>query len=324
MSTITLPQPVEPEDLELISEDGEPLETAWHRDALVLLIEAVRYHRRDRTDFYVGGNMFIYYNKDRSRDRDFRGPDFFYVDGVPRKPERRCWVVWRENNRFPDVIVELMSESTAINDLTTKKDDYERIFKTKDYFAYDPDTEELLGWHLVDGRYQSLKPNEKGQLWCEELGLWLGTWFGPFQGEERLWLRFFDREGNLVPLFSEAQKKEAEQAKLQTEEAKEVARQERQHAKQERLNAKRAGLVAERERQRADQAAFQAKQAELLVEKEKHQTEQERRHAQQEQARAESEKQRADVERNRALAAEAELARLKALLAKTRGNAETS
>jgi hypothetical protein len=48
--------------VELITDDGEPMESAWHRSQMNLLIEVIRYHWRDRTDYYVGGNMFIYYS----------------------------------------------------------------------------------------------------------------------------------------------------------------------------------------------------------------------------------------------------------------------
>jgi Uma2 family endonuclease len=61
--------------------DGVPLESAWHRAAIALLIESVvcRMQGQGRTDYYVGGNMFIYFSRQQARDRDYRGPDFFFV-----------------------------------------------------------------------------------------------------------------------------------------------------------------------------------------------------------------------------------------------------
>jgi len=41
------------------------------------------------------------------------------VDG---KRERQGWVVWEEKGRYPDVIIELMSPSTAAMDTGVKKD----------------------------------------------------------------------------------------------------------------------------------------------------------------------------------------------------------
>src|SRR5205807_9044451 len=112
--------------IELIEEDGEPLESDWHRLAIALLIEALKHFLRDRADFYVGGNMFIYFDEKEARARRFRGPDFFFVKGASRTPMTRYWVVWQEGGLYPNAIIELLSPRTATEDLTTKKDVYER------------------------------------------------------------------------------------------------------------------------------------------------------------------------------------------------------
>ena len=57
---------------------------------------------------------------------------------------------------------------------------------------------------MQDGSYADIVPDEQGWLWCGELGLWLGNWYGKFQGKLNTYWRFFDKQGNLVPLFSEA------------------------------------------------------------------------------------------------------------------------
>ena len=67
--------------LELPTEDGEPLESGWHRSEINLLIESLRHHWRGRTDFYCGGNMFLYFSEKQARNLDYRGPDFFLVNG---------------------------------------------------------------------------------------------------------------------------------------------------------------------------------------------------------------------------------------------------
>src|SRR5689334_20628368 len=97
-----------PTDRDLPSEDGVPMETNWHRAAMILLIESLEYHWRDRRDFFVGGNMFIYFSTKQVFNKDFRGPDVFVVKNVAPNCDRRSWVVWNEG-KFPDVIVELTS-----------------------------------------------------------------------------------------------------------------------------------------------------------------------------------------------------------------------
>src|SRR5438445_5365581 len=221
----TTNQPVLP-DVELVETDGEPLDSAWHRDEINLLVEVIRYRFRDRRDYFVGGNMFIYFNVEQARNRDFRGPDFFFVDEVQRYDQLRpYWVVWEEGGKYPNVIIELVSASTADEDRTTKKRIYERTFRTPEYFLYDPDTRRLDGWRLSCERYKPIEPNEHGWLWSEQLELWLGIWEGQYQGAQGAWLRFYDAEGQLVPLFAEAerQRAEAERQRAETVEA-ELAR----------------------------------------------------------------------------------------------------
>jgi hypothetical protein len=69
----------------------------------------------------------------------------------------------------------------------------------------------------LDEGYQELTPNEQGWLWCQRLGLWLGTWQGIIDREEAVWLRFYDQQGNLVPLPEEAAQQRAEVAEQRAE-----------------------------------------------------------------------------------------------------------
>lgn len=209
--------PMPPTDL--IFDDGEPLETNRHRIAMNVLIRSMLEAKADREDYFVGGNMFIYYSSAQVRNKDFRGPDFFVVLGVDGRADRPGWVVWEENGRYPDVIVELMSPSTAAVDTGTKKDIYEQIFRTPDYFVFDPyDPDSFQGWHLDTNQgYQPLVPNERGWLWCQRLGLWLGTWSGTIERIPAVWLRFYDEAGNLVPLPEEAAQSRAEVEKNRAE-----------------------------------------------------------------------------------------------------------
>lgn len=189
---------------DLVADDGEPLESDWHRLAMTLLIESVRQHWLGRTDYYVGGNMFIYFSAEQARNRDFRGPDFFLVKNVAGTRMRECWASWLEGGRLPDVIIELTSPTTKREDLGRKKEVYQDVFRTQEYYCYDPFTKELLGWRLDKKRYQPIAPDNDGRLVCEELGLTLGTWFGHYMGFDDLWLRFFDAAGNVVLTRTEA------------------------------------------------------------------------------------------------------------------------
>lgn len=241
----TRPLPPMVEEDGIMYEDGEPMETHWHVLELMLLQDLVCQRMGDRQDFYVGGNNFIHYRPEDAANPKFKGPDFFFVKDVPRQPLRPAWIVWRENGRFPNVIIELLSKTTAKEDRTTKKDLYEQVFHTPEYYLCDSITKRLTGWRLnQQGKYDAILPNDKEWLWSEEFGLWLGTWKGEVNGLPEIWLRFYDEQGNLVPTGAEAERQRAEEAGRQVE-------AERQRAEQ--LNRR-----AEAERQRAEEIKQQA------------------------------------------------------------------
>jgi len=235
---------VEKLPIDLITDDGEPMESNNHRVAMNLLIQSLKYYWRDRQDFFVGGNMFVYYSINQVKNQDFKGPDFFVVLDVDGTINRDAWIAWEEDSRLPDVVIELMSPSTAEVDLTTKKDIYERKLKTQDYFVYNPkNPNSLRGWQLINRRYQSLSPNQQGRLYCESLGLWLGIWEGKIENSQGTWLRFFDADGNLVLMGDEAETKRAElerqQKELEQQQKEEVIQQLKIEKQQkERLAAK--------------------------------------------------------------------------------------
>lgn len=222
----------EVEELYLPAEDGIPTETNWHRLAMNLLIESIHAHWRDRNDYFAGGNMFVYFSMDQVRRKHYRGPDVFVVLNVDGTRDRDSWIVWQEDGRYPDMIIELASPSTIRTDLGMKKTLYEQTFHTSEYFCYDPVERKLRGWRLHDGRYQDMPENERGWRWSQELQLWLGAWDGEFQRVNARWPRFYTEQHELVLTFAEAELL--------------VIQQERQQAEAERQRAEEAERRAER------------------------------------------------------------------------------
>jgi Uma2 family endonuclease len=207
MATLTLQKKSFPPGATLPYDDGEPLESDWHVIVMTLLIGILRYYWWDRPDIYVAGNMFVYFDPDQVKTRHFRGPDVFVVKGVRHKNPRHSWVVWEEEGLTPDYVIELASASTVQFDVDGKRTIYERELRTPEYVVYDPLTQRLRGWRLDDrGRYQELALNERGWLWSEQLGLWLGKAEYLIGGhtEPLLVLRFFDAAGRLLPTEAEA------------------------------------------------------------------------------------------------------------------------
>ncbi|NER20060.1 MAG: Uma2 family endonuclease [Symploca sp. SIO1C2] len=204
-SVDVIPQDISfpPSDLE---SNEPPLESDLHRDQIDLLIRLLRWFWQKKQDFYVSGNVTIYYSPQQLKSEDFRGPDFFVVLNTENKP-RKSWVVWEENGKYPNVIIELLSDSTAPTDRGLKKKIYQDIFRTPEYFWFDPQTLEFMGFELVRGTYRQLPANDRGWLWSEQLELYVGIY------EQKL--RFFTSEGELVPTPEEAaieQQQRADQA----------------------------------------------------------------------------------------------------------------
>ena len=210
--------------------DEPPVETELHLRQIILLLQCLEWLWKDRTDFYTAGNLTIYYSPHQKKNEKSRGPDFFVVLGTERKT-RKSWVVWDEDGKYPNVIIEILSPSTANSDKVTKKELYQNTFRTPDYFWFDPYTLEFVGFYLTNGQYQPLEPNEKGYLWSEQLGLYLGVHEGL--------LRYFTPEGDLVPTPEETAEEETKKAVQADARAKQESKRAAQaDARAERLAAK--------------------------------------------------------------------------------------
>lgn len=232
-----------PRGHELPSDDGEPMETNEHRLQMVLLIQSLKQAWAERDDFFVAGNMFVYFSAAQAKHNDFRGPDVFVVLGTGRH-NRRSWVAWEEDGKLPDVVIELVSDSTRAVDRGEKMRIYSRIWRTPEYFLFDPLSGELEGYRLdpTTSEYARIPEDARGDLDCEVLRLRLGVREGRFEDVSWRWLRWFDRAGML----------------LLTPEERAALEQERAEAEYQR---------AEAERQRADGLAARVRELEAALQK---------------------------------------------------------
>ncbi|MFM6062569.1 MAG: Uma2 family endonuclease [Microcystis panniformis] len=183
-----------------------PLESYAHLQQILILLQCLEWLWQDRNDYFAAANLSIYYSPNQKKSEDFRGPDFFVVLGTERSLDRKSWVVWGEGGKYPDVIVEILSPSTAKVDRGQKKQIYQDIFRTPDYFWFDPETLEFQGFRLMEGQYQAIEPTDRGWLWSDRLGLFLGI----YQQQ----LRYFNREGELIPTPAEVAKQERQEKVL--------------------------------------------------------------------------------------------------------------
>jgi len=230
-----------PDASKLLSDEPE-MESSIHYMQLLLLVSSLEWVWRERNDFFIGANLTIYFSRQQLKHRDFRGPDFFLVKNTTREP-RNSWVVWEEDGRYPDLIIELLSNSTAKVDRTTNLNLYAERFHTPEYFYFSPETLEFAGFKLNFNQYIPISPNEHGWLWSEALGFFLGVHNGQ--------LRYFSLEGAVIPTPDEAAKNEM----LKVDQAIARADQETQRAEQETQRAEQETQRAEQEKARGDRLA---------------------------------------------------------------------
>lgn len=227
---------IPPSQDDLPYEDGLPMETNRHRQQIDLLIKTLKIGLGSRSAF-VGGNMFIYYSLEQVRNQDFKGPDVFAVLDVSPE-DRKSWVIWEEG-KGPDVVIELLSDTTRSQD----KDDlspkgkmriYRERVRVPEYFWFDPyNPEDWAGFRLQGGIYVPI-PEQDGRLVSEHLGLSLVKWAGTYEtfsgqasseSETIIWLRWARLAGELILTEAEQERQRAEQERQRADRAEERVRE---------------------------------------------------------------------------------------------------
>ncbi len=209
-----------PDATQLESDEPE-MESSQHYNQLMLLVICLEWLWRDRNDYFIGARLSIYYSRQQLKNRELGGPDFFLVKQT-QKQHRNCWVVWEENGKYPNLIIELLSDSTATIDRNLKKQLYQNTFRTPEYFWFHPETFEFQGFCFEPNGYEEIQPNDQGWRWSQELELYLGV----DQGK----LRYFTANGERVPTPQESAIQEKLQAQYAFADGQQVGEQK---AKQE-------------------------------------------------------------------------------------------
>ncbi|MGE0544290.1 MAG: Uma2 family endonuclease [Dehalococcoidia bacterium] len=203
IQTETETPPWAPTEDDLPDSDGMPLDNERQAVQISLLAQPAKRHFADRADVYVGANMFVYFSPDQVLTEDFRGPDVFVVTGTTKR-ERKSWVTWQEG-KGPDLVIEILSESTQRTDRTLKKEIYATRLRVPEYFWYDPFSGERAGFILHGSEYLPLEPDTHDGLPSRQTGLTLVRWHGIVEDIEATWLRWATSDGVLIPTADEAE-----------------------------------------------------------------------------------------------------------------------
>lgn len=137
--------------------DGKPMaETDKHRRQMISLLDAAEEYYRPDPEIYVTGNIFVHY-LDEAGELKTVAPDLFVVRGVEKK-DRRYYDVEAEG-KGPDLVIELISTSSKIEDLGNKRVIYAGL-GVREYFVFDPTGEllkgQLRGFRLQNGEYMPM------------------------------------------------------------------------------------------------------------------------------------------------------------------------
>lgn len=151
-----LPQPIEYPD-----SDGQPMaESDFQFVPLAYAVESLKQYFQARSDVYVAGNIFLYFEE--GRPSKVVAPDVLVIIGAEKR-KRHSIKLWEEP-KAPDFVLEITSNSTRSADQGSKKGTYEFLGVTE-YFCYDPTGDylkpSLRGFRLEDGLYSPIAPTEQ-------------------------------------------------------------------------------------------------------------------------------------------------------------------
>ncbi|MEG3847505.1 Uma2 family endonuclease [Microcoleus sp. herbarium19] len=245
------PRETLPTMYDLPSENAEEpgLPDEFHGLQPQLLSYTFRPSNYSASQIFSGSDMNLYY--DVRHPLWYKRPDWFGVVGVSRLYDqvdmRLSYVVWQEGIN-PFVVVELLSPGTEKEDLrendreqlpsasdnlagnghinpepteekpARKWDVYEQILRVPYYVVFSRYTDRMRAFKLEGAHYQELELPDS-RVWMAEIDLGLGLWQGEYLGVDRLWLRWYDSEGNWIPIPEERAEQEQQRADQEQERA---------------------------------------------------------------------------------------------------------
>jgi Uma2 family endonuclease len=253
----------------LVIEDDTPVDNFQSAQQQRLLVNALYSSDAVPKPFIADANVGLFYQI----KGDPIVPDMLLSLNVQRAEDwtekrHRSYFVW-ELGKVPDVCIEIVSnkegdevglspKSKQKGKILSKKDIYARI-GIPYYVVFDP-LQQIQGetdlnhsllrvWMVTGGRQVEITPTigmtEIGQMvWLEGVELGLTLWYGQFEDEiDRLWLRWCDRTGQVIPTGAEGVQLERQKTELERQRTEaERQRTEAQKARADRLAEKLRAL----------------------------------------------------------------------------------
>jgi Uma2 family endonuclease len=222
-----------PDVSRLVTEDETPVDNLFSAKQQRLLVETLYSSWSTGRRFLADTNVALY----ASPNQPPVVPDMFLSLDVAVAEDwfakrHRSYFIW-EFGKAPEVVVEIVSNRVGDED-EGKLEIYARI-GIRYYVIYDP-TQQLSNHVLRLLELRGLEYGEMAEFWLPGVELGLTFWQGIYEQKEERWLRWCDREGELIPTGAE-QRQRAEQEYQRAEQERQRAEQERQRAEQERQRA---------------------------------------------------------------------------------------
>ncbi|NJL02717.1 MAG: Uma2 family endonuclease [Spirulinaceae cyanobacterium RM2_2_10] len=223
-----------PDHTQLPCEDGTFVKNFQEHPQSVLLTDSIRpvlQALHPDGQYCIGQDSGIYWRLTDPPQRGAESPDWFYVANVPPALDgqmRRSYVLWQEIIP-PHIVIEFVSgtgaEERDRTPWTGKFWVYETAIRPAYYAIYEVQKAQVEVYELVKGHYHLMSANERGHFPIEGMEVELGIWSGTYQNVALPWLRWWDRQGNL--LLSGEERAEQERARAEQERARADREQER-------------------------------------------------------------------------------------------------
>ncbi len=238
---------------DLLDSDETPVDNELQELVPTLLKIILAMTWGDRTDWFMGIDMALYY----SPDEPPIVPDAFIsvgVESVKSEDLRSSYVLWEENGVLPQFVLEVVSKKYR-GEYSTKKAIYEQLGVLY-YAIYNSKRKRkptLEVYKLINGKYL---PAVGNPIWLPELAIGIGKERQIFQSRRREWLFWYDATGDRLPMPEER----IEQEKARVEQEKARVEQEKARVEQEKARVEQEKARVEQEKARADQAESRSRQ----------------------------------------------------------------
>ena len=135
-------------------DNGEPMSNNTDQFRLIVWIkENLELVFADDPNVFLASDLLWY--PVEGNNKLSQAPDIMAVFGIP-KGYRGSYQQWNEDNIAPQVAFEIWSPGNRLTPMMQKFQFYER-YGVEEYYLYDPEKLELIGWQRVEGKLEQIE-----------------------------------------------------------------------------------------------------------------------------------------------------------------------